>query len=76
MKGHDAPGRFKIVICLRVRAAATMNKCDETATVVKSTENKSKHTEVPLSSMTTLVLILQLIPNVYSAYVITVTHVD
>lgn len=49
---------------------------DETFPVVSSTENKSKYTEVPLSSMTTLVPILQLVPNVYSACVILVTYVD
>lgn len=53
-----------------------MNGNDETSTVLKSTENKSKYTELPLSSMTTLVPILQLVPNVYSACVISVAYVD
>lgn len=76
MKGHTALGRFNIRIRLPVTAAATMNGNDETSTVVKSTENKSKCFEVVLNSMTTLIPISQLVPYVCLVRVISVTYVD
>lgn len=76
MKGRAALGGFNIVIRLHVRATATMNGNDETSTVVKSTENKSKCIEVVLNSMPTLIPILQLVPYVCSVRVISVTYVD